>query len=105
MWYSSHKPRRRKRAIPVGLILAGINVVGGLAMKDVDVYNNWKRNSAMGEAMNVLIDNDRKFHERMMRLEDNVGLIVSTTATGFNEVNDGFRNLKNLLQRGLYRIA
>ena len=44
-------------------------------MKGVDVYNNWKQNSAMGEAMNVLIDNDRKFHERMMHLEDNVGLI------------------------------
>ena len=58
----------------------------------------------MGEAMNVLIENDRKFHERMMRLEDIVGLIASTTATGFNEVNDGFRNLNNSLQRNLYKI-
>ena len=73
-------------------------------MKGVDVYNNWKWNSAMGEAMNVLIENDRKFHERMMRLEDNVGLIVSTTATGFNEVNNGFCNLNNSLQRSLYKI-
>ena len=41
-WYSSYKPSRMKRAVPVGLILTGINVVGGLAMKGVDVYNNWR---------------------------------------------------------------
>ena len=73
-------------------------------MKGVDVYNNWKRNSAMGDAMNILINNDRKFHERMMCLEDDVSLFASTTATGFSEVNDGFRNLNNSLQKGLYRI-
>ena len=73
-------------------------------MKGVDVYNNWQRNSAMGKVMNVLIENDRRFHERMMRIEDDVGLIASTVATGFKEVNDGFDNLNSSLQQGLYRV-
>ena len=103
-WYSSHKPSRLKRVVPVGLILTGINVVGGLAMKGADVYNNWQRNTAMGKAMNVLIQNDKCFHERMMTLEDDVGLIASTVATGFKEVNDGFSNLNRSLQYGLYRV-
>ena len=58
----------------------------------------------MSEAMNVLIENDRRFHDRMIRLEDNVGLIASTTATGFEQVNEGFNTLNTSLQTGLYRV-
>ena len=103
-WYSKHKPDRMKRAVPIGLILTSINVVGGLAMKGADVYNNWCRNSAMAEAMDVLIENDRRFHDRMIRLEDNIGLMASATATGFKEVNEGFHNLNSSVQRGLYKV-
>ena len=103
-WYSTYKPDRMNRAVPIRLILTGINVVGGLAMKGVDIYNNWHQNSGMGEAMNVLIENDRRFHDRMIHLEDNVGLMASATAMGFNEVNDGFHNLNGSLQRGLYKV-
>ena len=103
-WYSRHKPDRMKRAVPIGVILAAINVIGGLSLKGADVYNNWRRNSAMSEAMNVLIENDKRFHERMIRLEDDVGLMASATATGFKEVNEGFRNLNISVQRGLYKV-
>ena len=54
--------------------------------------------------MNVLIEYDRKFHERLMRIEDDAGLIASTVATGFKEVNDGFHNLNSSLQQGLYKV-
>ena len=103
-WYSRYKPHRMKRAIPVGVILTAINVIGGLSLKGADVYNNWRRNSAMSEAMNVLIENDKRFHERMICLEDDVGLMASATATGFKEVNEGFRNLNISVQRGLYKV-
>ena len=92
-----------KRAIPISVILAAINVIGGLSLKGADVYNNWHRNSAMSNAMNVLIENDKRFHERMIRLEDDVGLMASATATGFKEVNEGFNNLNMSIQRGLYK--
>ena len=79
-------------------------MIGGLSLKGADVYNNWHRNSAMSGAMNVLIENDKRFHERMIRLEDDVGLMASATATGFKEVNEGFNNLNISVQRGLYKV-
>ena len=88
----------------MGLIFAGINVIGGLAMKGVDVYNNYKRNSAMSNAMEVLIENDRRLHDRLIRVEDNVGLVARTTATGFQQVNDGFGKINSSLWHALFRV-
>ena len=48
-----------KCAVPISVILTAINVIGGLSLKGADVYNNWRRNLAMSEAMNVLIENDK----------------------------------------------
>ena len=104
IWYSRYKPRRGRRAVPLGLIFTGINVIGGLAMKGVDVYNNYKRNSAMSNAMEVLIENERRLHDHLIRVEDNVGLVARTTATGFKQVNDGFSKLNSSLLHALFRV-
>ena len=88
----------------LGLIVAGINVIGGLAMKGFDVYNNYKRNSAMSNAMEVLIENDRRLHDCLIRVEDNVGLVARTMATGFKQVNDGFNRLNSSLLHTLFRV-
>ena len=47
----------------------------------------------MDSAVKVLIKNDRRFHERMFRMENNMGVITRTTVTGFEQINDGFNKL------------
>ena len=103
LWYSRDKPHRVKR-VPAALIFAGINAISGLVVKGTDTYSNYKRNSAMDNAMKVLIENDKQFHNRMLRLEDNVGVLARTTATGFKQVNDGFNSLNKSVQLGFYRV-
>ena len=58
----------------------------------------------MDNAVKVLIENDRRFHDRMLRLEDNVGVIARTTAMGFEQINDGFNKLNRSVQVGFYRV-
>ena len=58
----------------------------------------------MNSAVKVLIENDRRFHERMLRMEDNVGVITRTMATSFKQINDGFNKLNRSVQIGFYRI-
>ena len=65
-WYSRkylQKQNRPKRAILIGVIIAGVQAVGGLMMKGADVYNNYKRNKAMAAVKDTLIENDRRFHQ------------------------------------------
>ena len=85
-------------------MLAAANAIGGLVLKGIDTYSNYKRNNAMDSAVKVLIENDRRFHERMIRMEENVGVIARTTATGFKQINEGFNKLNRLVQVGFYCI-
>ena len=103
LWYSIRKPCRMKRITPA-VFLAATNAIGGLVLKGIDTYSNYKWNSAMDSAVKVLIENDRRFHKRMLRMEDNVGVIVRKTATGFEQINDGFNKLNRSVQVGFYRV-
>ena len=58
----------------------------------------------MDSAVKVLIENDPHFHERMLHMKDNIGVIARTTATGFEQINDGFNKLNRSVQIGFYRI-
>ena len=58
----------------------------------------------MDNAVKVLIENDQRFHDRMLRLEDNVGVIARTTAMGFEQINEGFNKLNRSVQVGFYRV-
>ena len=35
---------RQKRAIPLGLIFSGVSAIGGLIMKGVNTWSNYKKN-------------------------------------------------------------
>ena len=58
----------------------------------------------MDSVVKVLIENDRRFHDRMIRLEENVGVITRTMAMGFEQINEGFNNLNRSVQVGFYRV-
>ena len=92
-----------KRVAPA-VFLADANAIGGLVLKGIDTYSNYKWNNTMDSAVNVLIKNDRRFHERMLRIKDNVGVIVRTMVTGFEQINDGFNKLNRSVQVGFYPV-
>ena len=101
-WYSRRylqKQNRPKRAIPIGAIIAGVQAVGGLLMKGADVYNKYKRNKAMAAMMDTLIENDRRFHQRMLILEGDLGVVTQMVAMGFEQINSGFQTLNRTIVR------
>ena len=103
LWYSRYKPQRNKR-VALAIMLAVVNAIGGLVLKGIDSYSNYKRNNAMDNAVKVLIENDQRFHDRMLKLEDNVGVVARTTTMGFEQINEGFNKLNRLVQVGFYRV-
>ena len=52
---------RQKRAI--GVLLSGIASLGGVIIKGLNSYFNYKRNAAMSDAVKWLYTNDKLFHE------------------------------------------
>ena len=68
-------------------------------MKGADMYNNYKRNKAMAAAMDTLIENDRWFHQRMLALEGDLGVVTQTVARGFAQINSGFQTLNRTIAR------
>ena len=103
LWYSRHKTWRNKWVAPA-IILAVVNTIRGLVLKGIDSYSNYKRNNAMDNAVKVLIENDRRFHDRMLQLEDNVGIVARTTAMGFEQINEGFNKLNRSVQVGFIAL-
>ena len=45
---------RQKRAIPLGLIFSGVSAIGGLIMKGVSTWSNYKKSKAMTKAIEKL---------------------------------------------------
>ena len=58
----------------------------------------------MAAAMDTLMENDRKFHKRMLTLEDNLGLVTQTVATGFERINTGFQLLNRSIARTTFTL-
>ena len=47
---------RQKRAIPLGLIVSGVSAIGGLIMKGVNMWSNYKKSKAMTKAVEKLYE-------------------------------------------------
>ena len=60
---------RQKRAIPLGLIFSGVSAIGGLIMKGVNTWSNYKKSKAMTKAVEKLYEAQEIDHRRLMRLE------------------------------------
>ena len=60
---------RQKRAIPLGLIFSGVSAIGGLIMKGVNTWSNYKKSKAMTKAVEKLYEAQDIDHRRLTRLE------------------------------------
>ena len=99
-WHGSNFEKnisRRAKRIPIPAIFAGINMIGGLAIKGVNAFINYKRNKAMSKAVEQLYKNDKMFHDKLLSMEHRQAVIAKT-------MNTRFRNIRSKIQRQDRRI-
>ena len=72
---------RQKRAVPLGLIF------GGLIMKGVNTWSNYKKSKAMTKAVEKLYEAQEIDHRRLTRLEGQTSLLAKTTKTAFQHID------------------
>ena len=78
---------RQKRAIPLGLIFSSVSAIGGLIMKGVNTWSNYKKNKAMTKAVEKLYEAQEIDHRRLTRLEGQTSLLAKTTKTAFQHID------------------
>ena len=78
---------RQKRAVPLGLIFSGVSVIGGLKMKGVNMWSNYKKSKAMTKAVEKLYEAQEIDHRRLTRLEGQTSLLARTTKTAFQHID------------------
>ena len=78
---------RQKRAIPLGLIFSGVSAIGGLIMKGVNTWSNYKKSKAMTKAVEKLYEAQETDHRRLTRLEGQTSLLAKTTRTAFQHID------------------
>ena len=60
---------RQKRANPLGLIFSSVNAIGGLIMKSINTWTNYKKSKAMTKAVEKLYEAQEIDHRQLTRLE------------------------------------
>ena len=77
---------RQKRAIPLGLIFSGVSAIGGLIMKGVNTWSNYKKSKAMTKAVEKLYEAQEIDHRRLTRLEGQTSLLAKMKKTAFQHI-------------------
>ena len=77
----------QKRAIPLGLIFTGVSAIGGLIMKGVNTWSNYKKSKAMTKAVEKLYEAQEIDHRRLTRLEGQTSLLAKMTKTAFQHID------------------
>ena len=78
---------RQKKAIPLGLIFSGISAIGGLIMKGVNTWSNYKKNKPMTKAVEKLYEAQEIDQRGLTRLEGQTSLLAKTTKTAFQHID------------------
>ena len=78
---------RQKRAIPLGLIFSSVSAIGGLIMKGVNTWSNYKKSKAMTKAVEKLYEAQEIDHRQLTRLEGQTSLLAKTTKTAFQHID------------------
>ena len=78
---------RQKRAIPLGLIFSSVSAIGGLIMKGVNMWSNYKKSKTMTKAVEKLYEAQEIDHRQLTRLEGQTSLLAKTMKTAFQHID------------------
>ena len=101
---NSHSDRQ-KRAIPLGLIFTGVSAIGGLIMKGVNTWGNYKKSKAMTQAVEKLYEAQEIDHHRLTRLEGQTSLLAKTTKTAFQHIDYSLLHLDSKLNNTVQHMT
>ena len=88
---------RQKRAIPLGLIFSEVSGIGGLIMKGVNTWSNYKKSKAITKAVEKLYEAQEIDHCQLIRLEGQTSLLARTTKTAFQHIDNQLLHLDSKL--------
>ena len=71
----------------MGLIFNGVSAIGGVIMKGVNTWSNYKKSKAMTQAVEKLYKAQEIDHHRLTRLEGQILLLAKTTKTAFQHID------------------
>ena len=71
----------------MGLIFTWVSAIGGLIMKGVNTWSNYKKSKAMTQAVEKLYEAQEIDHRRLTRLEGQTSLLAKTTKTVFQHID------------------
>ena len=71
----------------MGLIFTGVSAIGGLIMKGVNMWSNYKKSKAMTQAVEKLYKAQEIDHHQLTRLEGQTSLLAETTKTAFQHID------------------
>ena len=72
---------KTKTGNPLGLIFTGVSAIGGLIMKGVNTWSNYKKSKAMTQVVEKLYEAQEIDHCQLTRLEVQTSLLAKTTKT------------------------
>ena len=96
---------RQKWAIPLGLIFTGVSAIGGLIMKGVNTWSNYKKSKAMTQAVEKLYEAQEIDHRRLTRLEGQTSLLAKTTKTAFQHIDYRLLHLDSKLNNTVQHMT
>ena len=96
---------RQKRAIPLGLIFSGVSAIGGLIMKGVNTWSNYKKSKAMTKAVEKLYEAQEIDHCRLTRLKGQTSLLAKTTKTAFQHIDYRLLHLDSKLNNTVQHMT
>ena len=100
----SHK-LPQKRAIPLGLIFSGVSAIGGLIMKGVNTWSNYKKSKAMTKAVEKLYEAQEIDYRRLTRLKGQTSLLAKTTKTAFQHIDYKLLHLDSKLNNTVQHMT
>ena len=71
----------------MGLTFSGVSAIGGLIMKGINTWSNYKKSKAMTKAVEKLYEAQEIDHHRLTRLEGQTSLLAKTTKTAFQHID------------------
>ena len=95
----------QKQAIPLGLIFSRVSAIGGLIMKGVNTWSNYKKSKAMTQAVEKLYEVQEIDHRRLIRLEGQTSLLAKMMKTAFQHIDYRLLHLDSKLNYTVQHIT
>ena len=87
------------------LIFSGVSAIGGLIMKGVNTWSNYKKSKAMTKAVEKLYEAQEIDHRQLTRLKGQTSLLAKTMKTAFQHIDYRLLHLDTKLNYTVHHMT